>query len=252
MKPFLFASAAALLLLTAACSADRSDPAAGPAAAASAAATTGATGFRELAPNERLQGTLTLDFGAGPQIHRSLMQKLADDLGEQADRRMATAQGQSRIDAANEAAAGSGVQITAADISELTHAMAGKTIADSQFTVIRNPAWHVLHLNGKAADGTEAALSIPFSSNTMEPVADHINITIKPADADSFRDYYELDGIELELGRLEQDADGFWSASGRFRTGEIPAADISENLAGRSLPPVDGSFDFSNLPENKI
>lgn len=254
MKHLCILFATFTMCLLAACGGDANAPAEGATGsdAPAAAASRGTNEFPALKDSERVQGTLVLDFGAGPVQYRSLQTKLADNLGEETDRRLATAAGKAKIDEANEQARDSGVSISAADLSELTHAMAGKTISDSVATVLRNPRWHVFNLTAKAADGQTASISLVFESETMNFLPARSSIGIKPARAKSTFDGYLSREVTVEIEHIAQNPDGSWAVRGTIRGEGIPAEDLSDNLKGQSLPAFSGSFDFPVLPEMKI
>ena len=247
----VLASAFSLLLLTA-CGADPSsaDSATTTASSTSRTSTTKSkTEFAPLKDNETIQGVLEADIGKGLVPFRSLATRISDDLGAEADRKLATTQGREKLAQANASTEGTGVSLSASDISELAHSMAGKTISNSTVAGVRTPPMLVVTLRGQSAHGDELTVVITYDANTLQlRPGDHGNVSFTPAGG-GWRDIHESRQVSLAIEHFERNADGSYAIKGRFSADNLEA-DEGVKIEGPSA--IEGHFDFQSLPYMQI
>ena len=205
-----------------------------------------------LQPGQSIQGTILADLGGGEQAFRSLSTRVADDVGQQLERRLGGAEGQRALEQANRALASAGAgAVDGEDVRRIVGGMAGKTF--HQASVLRVDIVRSLrvHMQGKAADGAELELGLEFDAASLELAGTRLGY--RPAGAGVFDQYgtTEEGSPEVVVERFERKADGSWSIAGTFSARDVPPAVTSKHLKG-SLARASGRFDYNGLPEKAL
>lgn len=203
-----------------------------------------------LQPGQSVQGTIEADVGHGRQSFRSLATKVADDIGEQLDAKLAGGEGRRALDDANRTLdkAGVGRNVNAADVRDIVSGMAGKTFHDSAVRSIDIIHSLQVSLSGKAADGGKLDIALSFDDTRLELT--QASLSYQP-DAKAMFDTYETTKDappQVTIERFEKNADGSYAIAGSFRATEVPAARIAKKIAGQTLPLAEGRFDYPALP----
>ena len=206
-----------------------------------------ASGDAPLKPGQSVQGSIEADVGKGTQSFRSISTKVADDIGEQMDEKLATGEGRKAIDDANRKLdkLGTGTQVSASDVRDIVGGMAGKTFHDA--SVRRIDIIHSLQVNldGKAGDGSQLQLDIGFDDKTL--ALKDAKLTYRPK-ATSMFDFYEGKDVQVTIERFEKNPDGSYALAGTFAATGMPASKMAKNLDANTLASASGRFDYAALP----
>lgn len=241
-----------MFLMLAACGAQDSAPTSSSAAggmreAIDAAAAKLPPGDAPLQPGQSVQGAIEADVGKGTQSFRSLATKVADNIGEQMDEKLATGEGRKAIADANRSLEKSGIaqKVDAADVRDFIGGMAGKTFYDAsvlQIDIIRELQ---ASLSGQADDGTQLQLDIGFDDKTL--ALKSAKVTYRPKTKSVF-DSYDSKNVQVIVERFERNADGTYALAGSFTARDVPASTLAKELKGKVLASVSGRFDYGSLP----
>ena len=255
-RPLLLAASLPLILL-AGCKQDAA-PASGNAASgmqaaieqtADDAADAGAMpdGDAPLQPGQTIQGSIEADVGKGDQTFRSLSTKVADDIAEQLDDKLATRKGSQALEDANRKLEklGTGMKVDAGDVRDFVVGLAGKTF--HQASVRRIDIIHSLQVNldGKAGDGSQLQLDIGFDDKTL--TLKDAKLTYRPK-ATSMFDFYESKDVQVTIERFEKNPDGSYALAGTFAATGMPASKMAKKLDANTLASASGRFDYAALP----
>ena len=167
-----------------------------------------ASGDAPLKPGQSVQGSIEADVGKGTQSFRSISTKVADDIGEQMDEKLATGEGRKAIDDANRKLDKLGVQVDAGDVRDI---VGGMTFDDKNMTL------------------TGTSLSYRPKATAMF-------------------DFYETKDVQVAIERFERNADGSYAIAGSFTAKNLPASKMAKKLDAATLPSASGRFDFAALP----
>ena len=206
-----------------------------------------ASGDAPLKPGQSVQGSIEADVGKGTQSFRSISTKVADDIGEQMDEKLATGEGRKAIDDANRKldTLGTGTQVSASDVRDIVGGMAGKTFHDSvvmQVDIIRSLQ---VTLKGNASDGSNLDLGLTFDDKALTLTG--TNLSYRPKATGMF-DFYETKDVQATIERFERNADGTYAIAGSFTAKDLPASKMAKQLDAATLPAVSGRFDYTALP----
>ena len=204
-----------------------------------------ASGDAPLKPGQSVQGSIEADVGKGTQSFRSISTKVADDIGEQMDEKLATGEGRKAIDDANRKLDKLGVQVDAGDVRDIVGGMAGKTFHDSvvmQVDIIRSLQ---VTLKGNASDGSNLVLGLTFDDKALTLTG--TNLSYRPKATGMF-DFYETKDVQATIERFERNADGTYAIAGSFTAKDLPASKMAKQLDAATLPAVSGRFDYTALP----
>lgn len=255
-RPLLLAASLPLILL-AGCKQDAA-PAAGNAAsgiqaaieqAAGDAADAGALpgGDAPLQPGQSVQGMIEADVGKGTQRFRSLSTKVADDIAEQLDDKLATRKGSQALEEANRKLEklGTGMKVDAGDVRDVVGSMAGKTFHEA--VVQKIDIIHMLQVNlsGKAGDGSQVELSMRFDDKTL--ALDSASLNYRPNSKAVF-DAYSSKTVQVTIERFERTADDTYAIAGTFSAKDLTASPMAKKLDSKTLPSASGRFDYASLP----
>ena len=204
-----------------------------------------ASGDAPLKPGQSVQGSIEADVGKGTQSFRSISTKVADDIGEQMDEKLATGEGRKAIDDANRKLDKLGVQVDAGDVRDIVGGMAGKTFHDS--VVMQVDIIHSLQvtLKGSASDGGNLDLSLTFDDKKLSLTGTSLSYRPK---ATAMFDFYETKDVQVAIERFERNADGSYAIAGSFTAKNLPASKMAKKLDAATLPSASGRFDFAALP----
>lgn len=203
-----------------------------------------------LKPGQSVQGLLEADLGKGVLSFRSIATKVADDIGEQVDGKLGSGAGQRAIDDANRKleALGTDTRIGADDVRGIVGGLAGKTFHDSEVRHIDSIKTLQVTLKGTASDGTSLDLGLSFGDGTL--ALDSASLSVRPK-MDSMFDFFESTKAappDVRIERFQKNPDGSYAIAGSFRAENLPASPMAKKLAGKTLPHVEGRFDFAALP----
>ena len=204
-----------------------------------------ASGDAPLKPGQSVQGSIEADVGNGTQSFRSLSTKVADDIGEQMDEKLATGEGRKAIDDANRKLDKLGVQVDAGDVRDIVGGMAGKTFHDSvvmQVDIINSLQ---VTLKGSAGDGGNLDLGLTFDDKKLSLTGTSLSYRPK---ATAMFDFYETKDVQVAIERFERNADGSYAIAGSFTAKNLPASKMAKKLDAATLPSASGRFDFAALP----
>ena len=204
-----------------------------------------ASGDAPLKPGQSVQGSIEADVGKGTQSFRSISTKVADDIGEQMDEKLATGEGKAAIDDANRKLDKLGVQVDAGDVRDIVGGMAGKTFHDS--VVMQVDIIHSLQvtLKGSASDGGNLDLGLTFDDKKLSLTGTSLSYRPK---ATAMFDFYETKDVQVAIERFERNADGSYAIAGSFTAKNLPASKMAKKLDAATLPSASGRFDFAALP----
>lgn len=204
-----------------------------------------ASGDAPLKPGQSVQGSIEADVGKGTQSFRSISTKVADDIGEQMDEKLATGEGRKAIDDANRKLDKLGVQVDAGDVRDIVGGMAGKTFHDS--VVMQVDIIHSLQvtLKGSASDGGNLDLGLTFDDKKLSLTGTSLSYRPK---ATAMFDFYETKDVQVAIERFERNADGSYAIAGSFTAKNLPASKMAKKLDAATLPSASGRFDFAALP----
>ena len=204
-----------------------------------------ASGDAPLKPGQSVQGSIEADVGNGTQSFRSISTKVADDIGEQMDEKLATGEGRKAIDDANRKLDKLGVQVDAGDVRDIVGGMAGKTFHDS--VVMQVDIIHSLQvtLKGSASDGGNLDLGLTFDDKKLSLTGTSLSYRPK---ATAMFDFYETKDVQVAIERFERNADGSYAIAGSFTAKNLPASKMAKKLDAATLPSASGRFDFAALP----
>lgn len=204
-----------------------------------------ASGDAPLKPGQSVQGSIEADVGKGTQSFRSISTKVADDIGEQMDEKLATGEGRKAIDDANRKLDKLGVQVDAGDVRDIVGGMAGKTFHDS--VVMQVDIIHSLQvtLKGSASDGGNLDLGLTFDDKKLSLTGTSLSYRPK---ATAMFDFYETKDVQVAIERFERNADGSYAIAGSFTAKNLPASKMAKKLDAATLPSASGRFDFTALP----
>ena len=204
-----------------------------------------ASGDAPLKPGQSVQGSIEADVGKGTQSFRSISTKVADDIGEQMDEKLATGEGRKAIDDANRKLDKLGVQVDAGDDRDIVGGMAGKTFHDS--VVMQVDIIHSLQvtLKGSAGDGGNLELGLTFDDKKLSLTGTSLSYRPK---ATAMFDFYETKDVQVAIERFERNADGSYAIAGSFTAKNLPASKMAKKLDAATLPSASGRFDFAALP----
>ena len=204
-----------------------------------------ASGDAPLKPGQSVQGSIEADVGKGTQSFRSISTKVADDIGEQMDEKLATGEGRKAIDDANRKLDKLGVQVDAGDVRDIVGGMAGKTFHDS--VVMQVDIIHSLQvtLKGSAGDGGNLDLGLTFDDKKLSLTGTSLSYRPK---ATAMFDFYETKDVQVAIERFERNADGSYAIAGSFTAKNLPASKMAKKLDAATLPSASGRFDFAALP----
>ena len=204
-----------------------------------------ASGDAPLKPGQSVQGSIEADVGKGTQSFRSISTKVADDIGEQMDEKLATCEGRKAIDDANRKLDKLGVQVDAGDVRDIVGGMAGKTFHDS--VVMQVDIIHSLQvtLKGSAGDGGNLDLGLTFDDKKLSLTGTSLSYRPK---ATAMFDFYETKDVQVAIERFERNADGSYAIAGSFTAKNLPASKMAKKLDAATLPSASGRFDFAALP----
>ena len=204
-----------------------------------------ASGDAPLKPGQSVQGSIEADVGKGTQSFRSISTKVADDIGEQMDEKLATGEGRKAIDDANRKLDKLGVQVDAGDVRDIVGGMAGKTFHDS--VVMQVDIIHSLQvtLKGSASDGGNLDLGLTFDDKKLSLTGTSLSYRPK---ATAMFDFYETKDVKIAIERFERNADGSYAIAGSFTAKNLPASKMAKKLDAATLPSASGRFDFTALP----
>jgi len=204
-------------------------------------------GDAPLQPGQSVQGVIEADIGAGTQRFRSLSTKVADDIAEQMDGKLATGEGSKAIADANRKLErlGTGMEVDAGDVRDIVGGMAGKTFHDA--SVLRVDIIQTLQVNlsGKAGDGGQLQLDIGFDDKTL--ALKDAKLTWRPKSKSMF-DFYEGKDVQVTIERFERNADGSYAIVGSFTAKDVPASKLAKEFKGKMLASASGRFDYAALP----
>ena len=204
-----------------------------------------ASGDAPLKPGQSVQGSIEADVGKGTQSFRSISTKVADDIGEQMDEKLATGEGKAAIDDANRKLDKLGVQVDAGDVRDIVGGMAGKTFHDSvvmQVDIINSLQ---VTLKGSAGDGGNLDLGLTFDDKKLSLTGTSLSYRPK---ATAMFDFYETKDVQVAIERFERNADGSYAIAGSFTAKNLPASKMAKKLDAATLPSASGRFDFAALP----
>lgn len=204
-----------------------------------------ASGDAPLKPGQSVQGSIEADVGKGTQSFRSISTKVADDIGEQMDEKLATGEGRKAIDDANRKLDKLGVQVDAGDVRDIVGGMAGKTFHDSvvmQVDIINSLQ---VTLKGSASDGGNLDLGLTFDDKKLSLTGTSLSYRPK---ATAMFDFYETKDVQVAIERFERNADGSYAIAGSFTAKNLPASKMAKKLDAATLPSASGRFDFAALP----
>lgn len=204
-----------------------------------------ASGDAPLKPGQSVQGSIEADVGKGTQSFRSISTKVADDIGEQMDEKLATGEGRKAIDDANRKLDKLGVQVDAGDVRDIVGGMAGKTFHDSvvmQVDIINSLQ---VTLKGSAGDGGNLDLGLTFDDKKLSLTGTSLSYRPK---ATAMFDFYETKDVQVAIERFERNADGSYAIAGSFTAKNLPASKMAKKLDAATLPSASGRFDFAALP----
>ena len=204
-----------------------------------------ASGDAPLKPGQSVQGSIEADVGKGTQSFRSISTKVADDIGEQMDEKLATGEGRKAIDDANRKLDKLGVQVDAGDVRDIVGGMAGKTFHDSvvmQVDIINSLQ---VTLKGSAGDGGNLELGLTFDDKKLSLTGTSLSYRPK---ATAMFDFYETKDVQVAIERFERNADGSYAIAGSFTAKNLPASKMAKKLDAATLPSASGRFDFAALP----
>lgn len=252
--PLLLAISLPLVLL-AGCKQDAA-PAAGNAASGMQAAIEQAAGDATdalpdgdapLQPGQSVQGMIEADVGMGTQRFRSLSTKVADDIAEQLDDKLATRKGSQALEDANRRLdkLGTGMQVGAGDVRDIVGGMAGKTFHDAAVRELDIIHSLQVNLKGKAGQGEQLELNLRFDDKTLALAG--ADMTYRPKGAGMF-DFYKSDAVQATIERFEQNADGTYAISGTFSAKDLAASSMAKKLEEKTLASATGRFDYAALP----
>ena len=179
-----------------------------------------ASGDAPLKPGQSVQGSIEADVGKGTQSFRSISTKVADDIGEQMDEKLATGEGRKAIDDANRKLDKLGVQV------DIIHSL--------QVT-----------LKGSAGDGGNLDLGLTFDDKKLSLTGTSLSYRPK---ATAMFDFYETKDVQVAIERFERNADGSYAIAGSFTAKNLPASKMAKKLDAATLPSASGRFDFAALP----
>ncbi len=262
MKHIVFLACSLCFLFLLGCSADqsastdtagiRTDAAAETLANASASASTKAIGkdkdgFVPLKENETIQGEFVADLGNGAIAFRSLATRISDDFGQETERKLATTQSQQKLAEANARVQDSGISVQSSDISELAHAVAGRTISNSSVMEMRRFGWLLVELKGTSANDAELMITMTFNNQTLELIPSDSRIKFRP-EGNSVFDTYTSDDVTLSLDHFTRNDDGSFSIKGSFNAKGMK----SEEAAAKGPSSAEGHFNFTALPFSEL
>ncbi len=205
------------------------------------------TGDAPLQPGQTLQGSIEANVGKGMQTFRSLSTKVADDIAEQMDEKLATGEGRKAINDANRKleALGTGMTVDAGSVRDIAGGMAGKTFHEAQVRRIDILKTLQVGLSGKAGDGSQLELNLDFDDKTLALSGANLNYRPK---ASSMFDFYENKHVQVEIERFERNADGSYAIAGTFAAQDSAASPMAKKLDAQTLPSASGRFDYAALP----
>lgn len=204
-------------------------------------------GDAPLKPGQSLQGSIEADVGKGTQTFRSISTKVADDIAEQIDEKLASGEGHKAIDDANRKLdkLGTGAQVSANDVRDIVGGMAGKTFHEAQVRKVDILKQLQANLSGKAGDGGQLELNLGFDDATL--ALKEARLAYRPRAASMF-DAYENKAVQVDIQRFERNADGTYALAGTFEAKDSAASPMAKKLDARTLPLARGSFDYAALP----
>lgn len=205
------------------------------------------SGNAPLQPGQSEQGTIEADIGNGTQRFRSLSTKVADDIADQVDEKLATGEGRKAIDDANRKleSLGTGTTMDADSVRDIVGGMAGKTFHDASVTKVDIIKTLQVNLSGKASDGGQLQLDIGFNDKSLS--LQDAKLTYRPKGTSMF-DAYESNGVQVTIERFERNDDGSYAIAGSFTAKDVPASPMAKALRGKSLASASGRFDYAALP----
>lgn len=204
-------------------------------------------GDAPLQPGQSVQGVIDADLGNGTRRYRSLSTRVADDIAEQVDEKLATGKGGKAIDDANRKLEklGTGMKVDADDVRDIVGGMAGKTFHDASVRQIDIIHTLQVNLSGKAGDGSQLQLDIGFDDKTL--ALKDAKLTWRPK-AKSMFDFYEGKDVQVTIERFERNADGSYAIAGSFAAKDVAASKLAKELKGKTLASASGRFDYAALP----
>lgn len=203
-----------------------------------------------LQPGQSVQGTIEADVGRGRQSFRSLATKVADDIGEQMDAKLAGADGRRALDDANRSLEKSGIakKVDADEVRSIVRGMAGKTFNEAEVRSIDIIRSLQVSLGGKAADGSRLVIALTFDDASLE--LSRASLEYQPDPKSMFETYQTGKDAppDVTIERFEKNPDGSYAIAGSFRATRVPASNMAKKLKGQTLPQAEGRFDYAALP----
>lgn len=202
----------------------------------------------------RLQGSMQVDLGQGPQTLQSFATVVDAQLGEKMAARLESAEGQKKLADANgsvqDSMGAKGTpKVTSSDLQDMANSMAGRTVYTSQamHMPIINGYTVTLDARSPTAPGIRTALHLTLSDKSLAVTSAKLEFY---PESKSFGEFYvkKLGPDAVTITKLERKDDTTFAMSGSFKATDLPAGVLAKTLKGQTLASIAGQFDFQEVP----